>query len=793
MEKPNTPINEQNRLDALNSYEILDTAHEQEYNDIVEIASQICGTNIALISLIDKNRQWFKSNIGLNATETSRDISFCGHAINLPDDIFLVPDARLDKRFSDNPLVTGEPNIVFYAGAPLVDDDGFALGTICVLDSAPKKLNEKQINALKILSRQVIQRLNTKKKNLDLIKEKSFFIDSINFACPFFLIIDINDFVIEFGDNYKISVPDIKKGKSFSDYFIFESGHTVNTLLTSNLYENKLLFYKSIDGIQRYKCSIKKYDDDALLILSVPVINSNYLISSYSLKINNFPKHDYIAEFLFLQQAATKGLQDSKIMSANLTEKNKLLELSKSALINANGRLEEQVNERTKKIKNLALFPEQNPNPVFELDYENKVINYSNPASKLLFYKNQNLTFEELIILLFITEEAILSKKSHKLEIEIESKFYERYAFFIEGSSILRIYLHNITEIRNFQNELKEKNLKLEATLSKVVNLQDDIIKKEKMATLGLLIAGIAHEINTPLGAIKASSDNLIYLIRNELVNKIAEIDINDLLDSFELYFLNKKSSSIFNNSREERAVAKKIEEELKTNYKYITNTFFYSRKIQELGFENVDPSLNKFLTHKNSLQIFTFAVNLLMIIKSADTISIAINKASKVVTSLNNFSHGNINDEITTFNLKGSLDSVLTLLWNKIKNGSEVINHISDDIYISSNQEELSQVWTNIINNALQASNNNCKIEISYLLDMDNHIVTIKNNGPEIPKEIIGQIFDEFFTTKKRGEGTGLGLNIVRKIVEKNKGIIDCFSNSSETKFVISLPSKNE
>jgi len=265
------------------------------------------------------------------------------------------------------------------------------------------------------------------------------------------------------------------------------------------------------------------------------------------------------------------------------------------------------------------------------------------------------------------------------------------------------------------------------------------------------------------------------------------------LLDSFELYFLNKKSSSIFNNSREERAVAKKIEEELKTNYKYISNTFFYSRKIQELGFENVDPSLNKFLTHKNSLQIFTFAVNLLMIIKSADTISIAINKASKVVTSLNNFSHGNINGEITTFNLKGSLDSVLTLLWNKIKNGSEVINHISDDIYISSNQEELSQVWTNIINNALQASNNNCKIEISYLLDMDNHIVTIKNNGPEIPKEIIGQIFDEFFTTKKRGEGTGLGLNIVRKIVEKNKGIIECFSNSSETKFVISLPSKNE
>ncbi len=793
MEIPHTPINEQNRLVALNSYEILDTADEQEYNDFVEIASQICGTNIALISLVDKNRQWFKSNIGLNVKETSRDISFCGHAINLPDDIFLVPDARIDKRFSDNPLVTGEPHIVFYAGVPLIDDDGYALGTICVLDSAPKKLSENQINALKILSRQVIKSLNTKKKNLDLIKEKMFFLDSINFACPFFLVIDINDFIIEFGENYKITVPDIKKGKLFSDYFIFESGLNINTLLTSNLYENKLLFYKGIDGIQRYKCSIKKYNDDSLLILSVPIINTNYLISSYGLKITNFPKHDYIAEFLFLQQAATKGLQDSKIMSANLTEKNKLLELSKNALINANGRLEEQVIERTKKIKNLALFPEQNPNPVFELDYENKVINYSNPASKLLFYKNRDFTFEELLKKLFIKNETIISKNSHKYEIEIESEVYERYVFFIEDSNIFRIYLHNITEIRNFQNELKEKNLKLEATLNQVVNLQDDIIKKEKMATLGLLIAGIAHEINTPLGAIKASSDNLIYLIKNELLNKITELDINDLIDSLELYFLINKTNKIIINSREERAIAKKIEEELKTNYKNISNTFFYSRKIQELGFDNLDPRLNKFLTHKNSLQVFSFAVNLLMILKSTDTISTAINKATKVVSSLNNFSHGNINDEISAFNLKANVDNVLTLLWNKIKQGSEVINHISEDIYIKSNQEELSQVWTNIINNALQASNNNCTIEISHLLEIDNHIITIKNNGPEIPKDIIGRIFDEFFTTKKRGEGTGLGLNIVRKIINKNKGIIECFSNSLETKFVISLPIKNE
>ena len=258
-------------------------------------------------------------------------------------------------------------------------------------------------------------------------------------------------------------------------------------------------------------------------------------------------------------------------------------------------------------------------------------------------------------------------------------------------------------------------------------------------------------------------------------------------------FFYKKKTNTTFNNSKEERAAAKRIEQELKTQFEQLSNTFFYSRKIRELGFESVEPCLEKFLTHKNSLQVFTFAVNLLTIIKSADTISIAINKASKVVSSLNNFSHGNINKEITEFNLKSSIDSVLTLLWNKIKQGAEVINNVSDEICITNNQEELSQVWTNIINNALQASNNSCKIEISYLLETDYHVITIKNNGPEIPKDIIGNIFDEFFTTKKRGEGTGLGLNIVKKIIEKNKGFIECFSNSLETKFVISLPIKNE
>lgn len=361
MKSPDIPDNEYERLKALISYNILDSLDDQEYDDIVLVASEICQTPISIISLIDKNRQWFKSKIGLIVKETSRDISFCGHAINYPEEVFIVQDARIDERFKDNPLVTGDPNIVFYAGVPLVDENGFALGTICAIDTKPKILDEKQIKAMKILARKVILLLSLKKRNSELESTKSLLFESINFSSPFYLLIDKNNSILDLGENYKKSIPELKKGSFFNDFFILESNLNIESLINSNFITNKLLFFKTLDGNQRYKCSIKKYNANSLIIFATPVINTQYLISNYHLNINNFPKQDYIVEYLFLQQAATKGLEDSRKLNDSLTEKNRLLEISKNTLINSNAVLEQKVNERTKKIKNLALFPEQNP------------------------------------------------------------------------------------------------------------------------------------------------------------------------------------------------------------------------------------------------------------------------------------------------------------------------------------------------------------------------------------------------------------------------------------------------
>lgn len=164
----NVDVNDAARVAALRRYRILDTDPEQAFDDIALLASQICGTPIALISLLDEDRQWFKARVGLTLRETARNISFCTHAIDRPGEVMIVPDALEDERFARNPLVIDEPKIRFYAGAPLVTPDGHALGTLCVLDLVPRALSDDQIKALEALRRQAQAQLELRRNLIEL-------------------------------------------------------------------------------------------------------------------------------------------------------------------------------------------------------------------------------------------------------------------------------------------------------------------------------------------------------------------------------------------------------------------------------------------------------------------------------------------------------------------------------------------------------------------------------------------------------------------------------------------------
>jgi two-component system NtrC family sensor kinase len=163
------PTPEEARIAALEKYAILDTEPEQAFDDLTLLASYICKTPIALISLVDENRQWFKSKVGLSVSETPREIAFCSTAI-MQADVMVVPDTLQDARFRDNPLVVSEPRIRFYAGAPLITEEGYALGTLCVVDRTPREFSADQKEALQALSRLVLAQLEFR-RNLMLLKE----------------------------------------------------------------------------------------------------------------------------------------------------------------------------------------------------------------------------------------------------------------------------------------------------------------------------------------------------------------------------------------------------------------------------------------------------------------------------------------------------------------------------------------------------------------------------------------------------------------------------------------------
>jgi len=186
------PHDEANRLAKLFDYRVLDTAPEPNFDELTELLAIVLDVPIALVSLIDEKRQWFKSHHGLEATETPRELAFCGHAI-LGDDVFIVEDSHADERFSDNPLVTGEPRVRFYAGMPLITGDGYKIGTVCGIDHQPKTLDEDQRRILDIISRQVIDQLELRKNiagREEILREQDLTLQRLDSANE-----EIRDFV----------------------------------------------------------------------------------------------------------------------------------------------------------------------------------------------------------------------------------------------------------------------------------------------------------------------------------------------------------------------------------------------------------------------------------------------------------------------------------------------------------------------------------------------------------------------------------------------------------------------
>lgn len=258
---PEKHIHEHDRIKLLESYSILDTLPEADYDNLTMIASQICGTPIALITFVDEDRQWFKSHPGLDISETPRDFSFCAYAINDPKNVFIIPDARNDIRFHDNPIVSGQPNVIFYAGVPLTSENGLPLGTICVIDHKPKVLSPDQIRSLKALSEQTMKLLELRlnklqlEKTLETLEEKNKELEQFAYIAAHDLkspLVNISGLTDIFIDNYSQTIDD-------------EGREIINLIKSSS---SKLK--EMIESLLSYsKSSITNKENNTEIILSV--------------------------------------------------------------------------------------------------------------------------------------------------------------------------------------------------------------------------------------------------------------------------------------------------------------------------------------------------------------------------------------------------------------------------------------------------------------------------------------------------------------------------------------------
>jgi signal transduction histidine kinase len=816
--------NEQWRLNTLQNLNILDTPEEVEFDEIIGLAASICDVPVCLFSLVDENRQWFKSCVGLDAKETSREVSFCAHAILDPYTPLIIEDARADERFKDNPLVTGAPYLVFYAGFPVLYK-GLPMGTICVVDYQKRTLSPLQIRAMKTFAKNISQLLQLRVEKKKSEDEKKLFIKALNLNSFYYLLLDSNLNIKEVGENFKKSIPSIKVGESFYNFFKWYSKFDVAEFLkTSEESFSKLVLMDSTIYRQRYKCTISKFDGH-LIICSSPVINAQYKIDDYFIKTKDFSHHDSILEFLFLQETTLRNIAEAKEINQKITSKSTDLEklinqlqAKERELILSNIRIEEQKQFYSEILNN---FPTDIA--VFSTDH------------RYLFVNSLGIKDKE-------TREYMIGRTDYdycdlrKIDYSMADKRRESFNKVIATGQVVewedayvmpdggkKYVLRRFAPVHNASGELmnvigygieitelKKYQLKIEAQNESIKTINDNLEKiviekteknneltqmlshQDKLAMVGEITAGITHDLNTPLGAIKVGSESLRYTLE-DLFNKVlAPCSIEQIHyackrarnQSYDLFIggmqTKKEYQTIFNYLTEKYP-------QYQSELKALTEAIIKAR----ISIEEKD-EIDRILKEDNRYEFLELIYNIKAIRFFIDTILQASERASGVIKNLRFYLKEGSISQMTSVNLYSSIQTVLSIFSHEIRKGIDLQINVPDDIYLYGYEAKIYQLWSNVVKNAMDAMRSKGIILITAT-EINNYIrVEIANNGPEIPHAIKEKIFDKFFTTKDESMGTGLGLNIVKQVVEEHRGQISVESDEDLTRFIFIFPKEN-
>lgn len=352
---------------------------------------------------------------------------------------------------------------------------------------------------------------------------------------------------------------------------------------------------------------------------------------------------------------------------------------------------------------------------------------------------------------------------------------------------LVRVKTH--LSIHNLRKELEEKNSALTDALKKLRSAQNQLILREKMAALGQLVAGIAHEINTPLGAIRASISN----ISNALQKSVEQVPQLFQMLSPERqadFFVLLRTASEFKeslSSKEARKIRRELTEELKSYG--ISDAESVATTLVNMGIFREISRFLPLLTDKNNSFILQTAYNLYMQQSNSRNIAMAVDRASKIVFALKSYGRYDESAQKIEADITEGIEVVLTLYHNQLKRGITVIREYEDVPKIFCYPDELNQVWTNLIDNAIYAMSGTGEMRIRVYVKNGEVVVSISDSGCGIPESVGKNMFDPFFTTKPAGEGSGMGLDIVKKIMERHDGRIEVESQPGKTSFNVYLP----
>ncbi|MDM8552232.1 ATP-binding protein, partial [Desulfobacterales bacterium HSG2] len=347
--------------------------------------------------------------------------------------------------------------------------------------------------------------------------------------------------------------------------------------------------------------------------------------------------------------------------------------------------------------------------------------------------------------------------------------------------------LEQIVAVRT--RELQETNKNLSETLEDLKATQSQLIQSEKMAALGQLIAGVAHEINTPLGAIRASVGNIRDSVDETLVQfpRLFQLLSESEQSSFSALLRRSSENRGDLSAREERKLKRSLIRKLEEHE--LADADAAADTLTDMGVcDKIDEFL-PLLRHSESDFVLKTAYNLSGLQRGTKNISTATDRASKTVFALKSYARFDAGGKPVRSDLTEGIETVLTLYRNQLKHGVELVRKYEKLPPVFCYPDELNQVWTNLIHNAIQAMDNKGRLEIDVLRKEENAVVTITDSGQGIPDEIKARIFEPFFTTKPAGEGSGLGLDIVRKIIDKHHGEIRAESEPGRTAFSVIFP----